>query len=392
MPIKGITDREERFPEIGQIRKGAPKNDKGYVGKDLDYFRVEFDEQEKDAAKLFNSIYGDKPQEIIVVLAFDEVDRVWDAYLEAYTAGRMVARSDGEKYLYLVDTKTGEVVVKNGKPFKAYVEGESVGTITNETTKKVEQIKMRPVGRLRVVIPELRRLAYLTVLTTSIHDIVNISSQIKAIAAINGTKISGIRMTLKRRPKEISTPRPDGSRARYTKWLLSIEADPDWVGAKLDTMHALSMPEQAVNYLPPGDTIIKQEPEGNHYVDDAHNEDDDMDVPGDIQEGDFEDTEHAPLPEKESTGSVHSIMSYQEACDTKGSGGERYGNLSNDELQGKKMGILRGLKASNLDATKASIYENKLMAIKILLAVPEGERLERAGQPTLDVPAEGSGG
>ena len=131
MPIKGITDREERFPEIGQIRKGAPKNDKGYVGKDLDYFRVEFDEQEKDAAKLFNSIYGDKPQEIIVVLAFDEVDRVWDAYLEAYTAGRMVARSDGEKYLYLVDTKTGAEVVKNGKQFKAYVEGESVGTITN---------------------------------------------------------------------------------------------------------------------------------------------------------------------------------------------------------------------------------------------------------------------
>ena len=292
-PIVGITDREERFPEIGQIRKGSPKTDKGYVGKDLDYFRVEFDEQEKDAATLFNKIYGDKPQEITVVLAFDEVDRVWDAYLEAYTAGRMVARSDGEKYLYLVDTKTGEVVVKNGKPFKAYTEGESVGTITNETTKKVEQIKMRPVGRLRVVIPELRRLAYLTVLTTSIHDIVNISSQIKAIAAINGTKISGIRMTLKRGPKEISTPRSDGSRARYTKWLLSIEADPAWVGAKLDTMHALSMPEQAVNYLPAGEPVINQG--GEDHQESIH-DDEEMEIPTDIQEGDFVDAEPVAEP------------------------------------------------------------------------------------------------
>lgn len=292
MPIKGVTYREERFPEIGHIRKGSPKNENGHIGKDLDYFRVTFDAREVDAAKKFQSIYGDKPQEINVVLAFDEVDKVWDAYLEAYVAGRMVARSDGEKYLYLVDTKTGEVVIKNGEPYRAYKEGEVIGTYTNSNTKKTEKIIAKPVGRLRVVIPELQRLAYLTVLTSSIHDIVNISSQIKAIAAINGGKISGIHMTLKRRPKEISIPRADGTRARYVKWMLSIEASPEWVGAKLSTMAALSMPESAVGYLPAGELPAKPEIANESVMDEPYH---DEEIPDDeIQDGDFEDAPSEP--------------------------------------------------------------------------------------------------
>src|SRR3989304_6226042 len=117
MAIKGLTDRGMAFPEIGQIRKGSPKTDKGYVGKDLTYLRVEFDERETKAAETFKSFYGDEPHFIRIILPFNEIDRMWDAWLKAYTAGRMVARSDGERFIYLVNPDNGEVLVKNGEPF-----------------------------------------------------------------------------------------------------------------------------------------------------------------------------------------------------------------------------------------------------------------------------------
>lgn len=305
MPIKNITDRGERFPEIGQIRKGAPKSERA-PGKDLDYFRVEFDNQETEVKDIFKAVYGERPQELNVFLAFDEVEKVWDAYLEAYTAGRLVARSDGERYLYRVNTDTGEILVKNGEPFMAYQEGEIVGYWFNEQKKKKEPIFCKPVGRLRVVIPELKRLAYLTVLTTSIHDIVNISAQINALAVINGKRIAGVPLVLRRRPKEISTPKPGGGRARYTKWLVSIEASPQWVGAKLDNMAMLSLPEGATRYLPAGETVVKangpdsSEPRAEYVP----QQEDEWEPPEDVQDGDFEDMpmeEPEPQPAKKAS-------------------------------------------------------------------------------------------
>jgi hypothetical protein len=83
------------------------------------------------------------------------------------------------------------------------------------------------------------------------------------------------------------------------------------------------------------------------------------------------------------------VMTYKQACDVTGKEGERYGNLSNKELEGKKIGLSKMLKENHLDAATQQQCEHKLEAIKILLAVPEGERLQRAGQSSLDLPAEG---
>jgi hypothetical protein len=258
MGIKGLTNRELSFPEIGQVRKGAPKNEKGQLGKDLTYFRVEFDEREAEAEKVFRAKYGNQPQELNILLPFDDIERTWDAWLEAYTAGRMVARSDGEKFLYLVDTKTGEMKVKDGQPSIAYKPG-PVGTYTDGKGKE-QPIECKPVGRLKVVIPELQRLAYMTVMTTSVHDIANISAQLEALKTVNNGRLAGIPMVLRRRPKKISTPKPDGTRARYTKWMLSIEADPGWVRAKLlDFKHA-ALPGNGLDLLPAGEDTIDSEP------------------------------------------------------------------------------------------------------------------------------------
>lgn len=86
-------------------------------------------------------------------------------------------------------------------------------------------------------------------------------------------------------------------------------------------------------------------------------------------------TQHYPADNR-------SIISYEDACNITGSDKRKYGNCTNEELEGKRIGILKALKG-DVDAVKQSQYQNKLEAIKVLLAVPEPERLKLAGQPEL---------
>lgn len=259
MPIKGLTDRGLSFPEIGSIRKGikvTKTRDDGtqyQVPKDLDYFRVTFDEREHLSRQKFLMVYGPEPKEINIILPFDEIERVWDPWLEAYTAGRMIARSDGERFWFLVDTETRDIIVRNGEPFMAYEEDKPVGNDENGNP-----IYAKPVGRLKVIIPELVRTAFLTVHTTSLHDIDNISQQLQAFKYINNGVIKGIPLVLRRRPKQISIPFKDGRRTRMEKWLLSIEADPAWVKAKLAEVQNLALPDDQLTGLLPGDEIDGQ--------------------------------------------------------------------------------------------------------------------------------------
>ncbi|MCJ7528833.1 MAG: hypothetical protein MUO37_12185 [Methyloceanibacter sp.] len=227
MPIRGLTDRQASFPEIGQVRKGAPKPEDGKKpGADLKWFRVEIDEAEPATAAAFVKYYGDKPTEIDILLPFDSVAENFEAWREAYVAGGLIHRCDGERVWYEIDPRTGERLIVAGEP--------------NKRCDGLMQCK--PTGRLKVLVPQLQRLAYLTVMTTSIHDIMNLSRQLEALLQING-KLAGVPLKLRRRPVLISTPSgPDGKRARREKWLLSIEADPSWVKAKLLAMKAAALP------------------------------------------------------------------------------------------------------------------------------------------------------
>ena len=230
MPIKGLTDRPAAFPEIGRIRKGAPK-ETNKPGADLTYFRVEFDEEEKKATAVFHKTYGGTPSELNILLPFNSVDENFDAWREAYVAGGLIHRCDGERVWYEIDPKTGERLVVNGIPEKACD----------------RSAKCKPTGRLKVLIPELQRLAYLTVLTGSTHDVMNMARQLEALLQING-KLAGVPLKLRRRPVKISTPSgTDGKRARRTKSLLSIEADPEWVRHKLLSMKAAALPDNGLD-------------------------------------------------------------------------------------------------------------------------------------------------
>lgn len=305
MSIKGLTDRDLAFPQIGNVRKGG-KKDTNAPGRDLTYFRIEFDEKEVEAIKAFNAAYPEKPTEINILLPFNEIEKTWDPYCEAYTAGRMVARSDGEYFLFLVDLATGELLVRDGinvRTGKPEPHREVIGKAGKS------DIKCRPVGRLKVIIPELRRLAYLVVHTTSVTDIRNISEQLEAIRTINGGRIQGIPLVLKRRPREISVPKPDGSHVRMTKWMLSIEADPRWVAAKLTQLDYLALPSGNKPALP----AVTEASED--YDDDGFDDGDGQpETPNnpDVEDGQFEDQpEPEPKPTPEPTTPALPPLRYQ---------------------------------------------------------------------------------
>lgn len=252
MAIKGLTHRGEAFPVIGQIRKGKKEQLGNGKSKpvDLQYFRVVFDEEEAKAEELFKARYGEKPSEIDILLPFGEVDKQWVTYLGAFTASRLVARSDGERLEYLANPDTGDILIKDGDPEQLITQGQADGDepIAEYTNQKGDKtpVYLRPVGKLRVmVIPLLKagRLACLEVITGSKNDIANLDSQLRALYAVNQGSVAGIPLKLRRRKKEIGKKLPNGQRIRGPSWLLSIEAADTWTQAKIEQLAAEAMPQ-----------------------------------------------------------------------------------------------------------------------------------------------------
>lgn len=244
MPIKGLTDRGASFALIGKIRKGKVETRKKQNGQeytvpvDLKYFRIEMATDALQAQ--VNELYGPEPTELNVLLPFNEIERNWITYLEAYKTGRMVARSDGEHVLFYKNAN-GQVTVSGGKG----LDGEPVYHPEDDiayTTAKGEPVKYKPVGRLNVVLMGLGRLAYCQVLTGSYYDVARISSQLEGIALINGGVLAGVPMILARRPAQISVTKDDGSSMYVEKWLLSLEAHPAWVAERLRATAIASLP------------------------------------------------------------------------------------------------------------------------------------------------------
>jgi hypothetical protein len=225
MAIKGLTDRGASFPQIGTLRKGAPKPEKG-PGRDLKHFR--FDSDDADATERFRTVYGDEPTSVRVFLPFRTAIENFEAWQEHWTAGALQHRCDGETcVLWLTNRHTYS---QDAKP------------CPHLHIAREERDRCKPTGRLKVIIPELRRLAYVTVLTSSIHDIMELSAQIEALEAFRGD-LRGIPLILRRQPREISTPSgTDGKRRRMEKWLLSIEAAPTWVDLQLQAQEQAALP------------------------------------------------------------------------------------------------------------------------------------------------------
>lgn len=297
MPIYGLTDETPSFKEIARIYKGEERK-RGQVepGKPLPYFRIKFKDGEDAAKSRFLEIYGGKPDRIHFRLPFPEIERCWDAYLEAYLKGGLIGRSDGRKWISLLDYESDEWVVRNGELTEAGVDrGISLQynpdipvTKWTDKTGKEWPVYAKPYARMRIVIPELRRLAYVTVITSSSNDIREISRELGGIKLWAEQELSvpitKIPLILTKREQEFTYP-TDGGRATRRGYFIHVEPDPKWASVALDFMKVQSMLPFDVP-----DLDLPELPEGMHAGVEHSDEADGF--------GDFVDSEIAPeLPD-----------------------------------------------------------------------------------------------
>ena len=218
MPICGLTNRaaEGRMTTIGILRKGAPRPANGKSpGVELPYFR--FDTKDDRAAAVFLESYGAEPQEIRVLMPYKTTDQCFPTAKESYVASGLRSRCDGEF--------VSAMRLENGK-----IQRQFISPAACPGAKFCESCK--PVGRLQCIIPELNRFALVNAETHSVHDIVNLDEQLRAIEATFG-RLDSIPLVLRKTQKKISIPRDNGDRQRINKWLLSIEVNPEWAALQL---------------------------------------------------------------------------------------------------------------------------------------------------------------
>jgi hypothetical protein len=238
MAIIGLTDRGAALPRLGILRKGAPKPNENRPGADLKtHFRFEC--EDKVAAADFERAYGAQPNHIRVMFYYPTTAQNFETWQEHHSAGALKHRCDGQTCVLSLQA--------DGTYAHDSIPCPSIALKAQNPNIDKKHL-CRPIGRLKVVIPELQRMAYILVPTTSINDILELQSNLEAAEALRGD-LRGIPFILSRRPRKVSTPTENGGRARREKWLLSIEPAPDWVRLQLTAMERAALPSVEVKQL-----------------------------------------------------------------------------------------------------------------------------------------------
>ena len=247
MPIAGIGGVE--FPKIATIRKGDSKESGKPLNKrDLGpVFRVVFngtDERTVEAQERFIAAYGSlQPEEIDAIFTVDspEEGNTWRFWLEAYDKGALVLQTDGKWIQYQRNRKTGQAMVRNGRDVetgeRVPYDGQPAYSYYSKKNKVDVPVYPKAHGYLRIIVPALRRLAYLELRTTSFWDCDNIDKNLRAIASTHGS-LKGIPCIIRRRLTPVSKPLGSGKRFWDDEWLVFVEAAPEWVDDKLAQLEA----------------------------------------------------------------------------------------------------------------------------------------------------------
>jgi len=270
MPILDLQqDAGARLKRAGIIRLGVKKKSQR-TGREYPAETAHF--VLKDAPELIK-IYGPEPKRLNIWLPFNEIDRNLVAWHQNWVAGGLVCRGDGQGIEYAINPKDGQIIVKKGKAkLTGTVDG--IKLVTGHPVKcpglahglypRCEDC--RPSALLVVLIRELPRLAYYQIATSSIHNIVNLTGQMRWVKENIG-KLQGVPFILERRPDSISTPGKNGKRVRREKYLLHLEPDPEWVKAILAEMHRRALPGAQRAAIPAEVGAVDIEPAPDEVVD-----------------------------------------------------------------------------------------------------------------------------
>lgn len=257
MPIANLTNVPKSFLKLGQIRKGAPKG-QNMPGKDLDYFRVTYlkGNSSLQIENAFRSVYGEKPDALNVRFADHEIESVWDANYECYKQGGLVAKAGstvdrGLYWIFYREPVTMETLISDGRPRN------QAGAILNETpinldtpiykNKAGDPFFLEPVGRLKVVIPEVAEVAvgFFEFRPESPRDIRNISAELAAfdsIARQYRKTIAGIPFILRRREEDVPA-RIDGKLVAKKSWVIHLDVSGEWGARAISVLERLALPE-----------------------------------------------------------------------------------------------------------------------------------------------------
>lgn len=249
MPIKGLTTEAtfgQGLPPIARLYKGAEKetrsgkDGKEYqtVGKDLDYFRVEFEPQFEHLRPLWLELYGEQPTEFQgVFLAAGTVDEAFASWKEEWnSAGTLIHRCDGEKQAQWWNESIqtySRAAIRCASPADPYT-----GQVTDH------KCDCKNVGRLSLILPEFIQAAgvfgTVSVVTHSLFDILTVYRYLADIQRMYG-RLNGVPFIFGRAKKEISAPKQvkrngeyvkDG-RIKVTKSLFYLHVEPEFTQQRL---------------------------------------------------------------------------------------------------------------------------------------------------------------
>ena len=233
MPIIGLSDLPAQLGYIGHLRKGAPKPTSGAApGKDLTYLR--FDSERPELEKLFLKLYGPEPRTIEnVFVPYAHPDANFEAWREVWTSSTLMHRCDGVTVHQWFDVSTGKHSFVQKPCEISHLTGQQGGCTRQ--------------GRLKLIIPALGEIGLVTLHTSSIWDIINVSRQLRSLynlASNVGGTLVGVPLTIMRIPSKIAVPM-NGERRRVEKYMLAIGASIDYVQRALAAQQRNALPPAA---------------------------------------------------------------------------------------------------------------------------------------------------
>lgn len=201
MPIKGLTTEVQigsGLPQIARLYKGSEKPEDGRrPGKDLDYFRVEFEPQYEHLRPIWEEMYGEEPTEFEpVMLVAPTVDEAFSSWKEEWNASQtLLHRCDGESQVkWWSESNQMSMTAKKAC----------------EVNDKDHACGCKATGRLSIILPDFiaatGMLGYVSVSTHSLYDILTVHRYLSDIQRMMG-RLTGIPFVFGRAAKEISAPK-----------------------------------------------------------------------------------------------------------------------------------------------------------------------------------------